>query len=557
MKSTINKLTLFIGIACLAACADDSLDPFRLKDQSKGSILALRGDSFDALNDNGCSNSFFRNKIVGDETFVMDVEYLSEDPTSLEEIQVYVHYQKADPDNPGEFVEDKRGPANTFPGSALSSADGGNPTGTLSLPLSKILSDAGVTVTNGVSDMSPDDVVTLESDLLLKNGTIVLSTSVVNVGLYQSGIFYPAQTLTFCHEDINDYYPKPKFKLRVGRPLKAGSKDTLNITYASEIATAPTATLPVGSAGTLTPVEADPKDKTGTKFYAIFTAGAGYTGPIEVSVSGAVNGGEGATAGLVQKQPSLAPLQVDNTPPQIVGVPIIENLANPAAGQRIGRDQFVSITLNFQEALDLATDTLLISVTGQNLDPVTDAEMVVAPNGKSASYVYTYKDTDDDTQVTAGDLTFVVSSGADLAGNAFGGTTFNLLNDVGEPKQPVVTLDANYDYGDDIKWSATTATGPSDPGGSTSGTIMFAVVNHGDPAPAQATTTIKGVTVNSGFDWGSGEPLETGSFRVIEGKSDETLSHLTSNGDLDVYFYFVNATGNASKNTGPTQINMQ
>jgi len=552
MKSTIKKLSLFLGIACLAGCTDDSLDPFRLKEQAKGSILALRGASFDALNENGCSNTFFRNDIVGDETFVMDVEYLSEDPTSLEEIQVYAHYQRPDPDNAGEFLVDTRKQVTKFAGSTLTASGGGNPTGTLSIKLSDILAAvSNPTIEDG-------DLLNIESDLLLKNGTVVFSTSVVNSGLYQSGIFYPAQTLLYCYDDINNYYPVPKFTLRSGLPLMGGAKDTLNITFTTEIGTAPTAVLDASTnTGTLGAVVADPDDDTGTKFIVPYTAAAGYTGPVKIVVSGAVNGGSGPTAGLEQQAAKTATLQVDNTPPQLVGDPIIENLANPAAGARIGRDQYVSITLNFQEALDLNTDTLEISISGQNLDPVEKALMTLSPNGKSATYIYTYKDSDDGTLVTHGPLDIDITSGVDLAGNAFDGASFTLLNDVGEPAEPVITLAASYDFGNDIKWSAATATSGADPGGSTSGTVYYAAVPAGSPAPGQATATIKGVTVNAGFDFGDTVPDESGSFSVTNGSSGMTLSHFVSNGDYDVYFYFVNATGNVSANSGATTVHME
>ena len=549
MKSTIIKLSLFIAIACLAACADDALDPFRLKEQTKGSILALRGDSFASLNDNGCSNTFFKNKIVGDEAFVMDVEYLSEDPTSLQEIQVFAHYQRPDPDNAGQFLIDKRAKVKTFAGSTLTSTGGANPTGVLSIPLADVLPVIG-----DPDDLADGDLINIESDLLLTNGTVVFSTSVVNVGLYQSGIFYPAQTLVYCFDDINNYYPVPKFGLRVGTPLKNGSKDTLNITYGSEIGTPPTVAL-VGSVGTLGALVADPDDDSGTKFYAIYTAGPGYTGPVSVTVKGAVNGGSGATAGLVQQNPKTATIQVDNLGPELIGEPVVENQANPAAGSNIGRDQYLGITLNFQEELDPGTD-LLISVTGQNLDPVDEDVMTISENGKSATYTYIYKDTDDGTIVTPGDLSFEVTGGADLAGNAFAGKTFTTLNDIGEPPVPVVALDAVYDIGNYIKWSATTSVGPNNPGGATSGTIFYAAVPSGADAPEQAVRTVKGVVVNDGFDFGTEVPVETGSFDVTNGAGEASNKFIT-NGDFDVYFYFVNATGNVSKNTGATAIHME
>jgi hypothetical protein len=550
MKAIINKLTVFVSIILLLSCKDDTLDPFRLKDQTKGSVLALRGDSFDNLNDTGCSNSFFRNKVTGTEVFNMDVEFLSEDPSSLTEIQTFAHFVRLD--DKAEPIIEKRVLVTTFPGSVLTSpSGGGNPTGTLSINLSDILSKLSGTI--DVEDIQAGEL-TIESDLILKGGVTVASSSIVNTGLFQSGIFYPAQRLTYCTEDIDDYIPEADLGLRVGTPLKSGAKDTLEITFANEIATPPSVTLdkPIG---TISSVIADPKDKTKTKFYVIYVAPAGYTGPVDVTVTGAINGGTTAIAGLVEDDQSFT-IQVDNAAPQLAAPISIKNLAETSAGPRIGRDQFVLIEATFQEPLD-ADNTLELSLSGQGLDDVENVPMTLSADGKSVSYLYIYKDSDNPTDATHGDIDVNITGGSDIAGNDFGGGSTSFLNDVGTPPPPVVTPEALYDFGNYIKWTATTTTTGSNPGGATSGTVYFIAVPQGSTPPAQATKLFKGITVNDGFDTTDVEVSAEGSIAVNEGSSGVVYSSLTANGDFDVYFYFINSTGNVSAiTTNPLQITM-
>jgi hypothetical protein len=552
MKSAINKMSAFVSIALLLSCADDSLDPFRLKDQTKGSLLALRGDSFDRLNETNCTNSFFRDKITGSEAFVMNVEFLSEDPSVLQEIKSYAHYVRGDED--GNVVLEKREEVATFPASTLTvPSGGGNPVGTLSINLSTILSALEFSTEDAENIQSGE--LTIESDLVLKDGTVIKSTSIVNSGLFQSGIFYPAQTLTYCAEDIADYIPEADLSLRVDKPLKSGAKDTLDIVFSSEIATPPTVTLddPIGA---ISSVIADPGDDTNTKFYVIYTAPGGYTGPVTLTITGAVNGGTGATAGLVQEDQS-ATIEVDNTPPQHVGDIRKTNLAAPAAGERIGRGQFVQFDITFQEPIN-PSDTLLFSLSGQGLDDVVEEPMELSEDGKTATYLYIYKDSDNNpSDATHGDLIITISGGKDLAGNAFEGESTELLNDVGTPPEPVVTPAPSYDYGNDIRWTATTAAGSSNPEGATSGTVYFIAVPRNNPAPGQAITEVAGVEVYNGFDTEGVDVVAEGAIPVTNGSSGTIFSSFRPNGDFDVYFYFVNSTGNTSKNTTtPLEITM-
>ena len=86
MKKIINKISVLLLLAFAMACVDESKDPVKFNEIKKATILALRGDALDAINetDPACSNSFFRNNITGDEVFSYEVDYLSEDQESLQ-----------------------------------------------------------------------------------------------------------------------------------------------------------------------------------------------------------------------------------------------------------------------------------------------------------------------------------------------------------------------------------------------------------------------------------------------------------------------------------------
>ena len=184
MKHILNRLALPVFFLAAVACADESLDPIRFNDLAKGSLLALRGDAFANLNTTGCSNIFNKNNIAGTEVFSFDADFLSEDPSSLQEVKVYGRIRT------GARVELK-----TVPASAFSIPDGERyPRGNVSIPLSEILIKLNVV---NPANLGLFDIV-IESDLYLTDGSVVGSAAIVNSGLFESGIFYPAQRLNYC-----------------------------------------------------------------------------------------------------------------------------------------------------------------------------------------------------------------------------------------------------------------------------------------------------------------------------------------------------------------------
>jgi len=184
MKYILKKLTIPAFCLMAVACADESLDPVRFNDLEKGSILALRGEAFENLNETGCSNLFNKNNITGTEVFSFDADFLSEDPSSLQEVKVYGRIRT------GARVELK-----TVAASAFAIPDGERyPRGNVSIPLSEILTKLNVT---NPENLGLFDIV-IESDIYLTDGSVVGAASIVNSGLFESGIFYPAQRLNYC-----------------------------------------------------------------------------------------------------------------------------------------------------------------------------------------------------------------------------------------------------------------------------------------------------------------------------------------------------------------------
>jgi hypothetical protein len=516
MKTYLNKIIMIVSFGLILACADDSLDPIQRDSISKGSILTLRGDAFGNLLSTGCSNKFFKNKMISEDAFTFDVEFLSENPTTLGEVQVYGQRKMIDPANEEKTIPGPRVLLTTVQGSAFSiPSDGKYPQGKISIPLSEIITKLAI------ADVLQLSSIAIESDITLKDGTKIPASSVVNSGLSESAIFFPAHNLTYCVEDIEDYRPVASLSLREPRPLKAMQKDTLDISFDQAIDNPPSVTL-TPNVGVIT--------KTGG-FY-VYTAPGGYTGTIYAIVDEATSGEEGALKGMAQYRDSIA-IVLDNTAPEVAST-------NAGIG-RVGRGGFETITVQFNEPMS-ASDEIKISISGQNLDPVTNAKMTLSEDGETATYVYSPRDPD--TNATHGPLTITITGGADEAGNPFGGTTVDLINDVAVPAIPTITLSSTHNYGTQIKWTVTESA--SQGGASTTGTVYFVAVEQGSTAPTQKTIQVNGVDFNDGFDLTNVEVLQEGSVEVAGGSSGEVFTPFTAKGSFDVYYYFVSDTGNVS-----------
>jgi hypothetical protein len=205
MKRILNSFLFLAAMAVVAvSCVDDTLDPLQFKAVKKGTILALRGTALQNIyKDQKPAAEVFPRIATGTESFAFEAEFLSEDPSALESMDI--------------FVIKKEGSSRTkvlvknVPFSAFSS-DGKYPRPWVAVTLSlkdEILPKLGLanafpldasTVSALLSTYSVG--INIEIDLNLTDGTKVLASSLVASGLYGSNQFYPAQKLTWA---VTDY----------------------------------------------------------------------------------------------------------------------------------------------------------------------------------------------------------------------------------------------------------------------------------------------------------------------------------------------------------------
>jgi|GEM_PF-899529 len=575
MKKIINKISVLLLLAFAIACVDESKDPVKFNEIKKATILALRGDAFDAINetDPPCSNSFFRNNITGDEVFSYEADYLSEDQESLQEVQLFAET----PTVPRVLVATIPGTAFTFPTGSKTKR------GTVSASLATILSKLGLTNVTAANLKRTD--ITMTTDLLLTDGSKVLSSSTINPNLQQSVIFFPAMILTYCANNQADFVPVAKTSLlgiwgkttdgksvsRTKIPsLKSGAKDTLYITFDNPIITPPTVTFSPASAGTATALVKAKKvntsgfytaDDSNNAFYLVYTAGGTYTGAVTAKLSGATADVGGV---ILTMDDTNETINVDNTKPVVTST---------STGTRIGKGQFVIITANFNEPMSaLKADSMRVNISGQGLAPIVNGVMAVAANGLSASYTYVFKLADPNVPATHGGLTLTFTGGKDLAGNVLAAQpTGNLTVDVNAPPAPVITTSAGYDFGTTIRWSITQGVdntiGTGNPGGSVSGSVYFIAINSGDLAPTGFSVDLDGIAtwimqVDATPPVGAAANAkvvirQSGIVLISAGQSgtatnSTVFTPFTANGtitdpNLDVYAVFVSSTGTISK----------
>jgi hypothetical protein len=537
MKNRIIKYTLLAVILVGVSCKDESLDPFRLNEIQKGSFLALRGDAFDELNDTGCPGGFFFNAIQPDDAFTFEAEFLSEDPTALANVEVFAK------------AGTTRVKLKEVSGSNFTVPSGGRfARGTISVTLTEVLTALNI---SDPSTLDQFDLL-IENDLTLKDGTKIPSSSIVNSGLFESAIFFPAMSLNYCVNDIEDFRPIATTSQRgqfikngttVTRPvwpLKEGAKDTLNIVFDQDIKDVPTISLEpnIGTLGTLTRV----KDSK-SSFFLPYTAPAGYTGNVDVTISGATADGEGALDGLEQEE-KVASIAVDNLAPQSIQV---------TTGTRVGKGGSVAMTFRFNERMRVAPK-VSFNVAATQIDDVTDQATTLSSDGLSATFTYDFKDSDNNA--LHGSVPVTVTGGSDVAGNLFGSAAGTLTIDIAAPPSPVAVLDGTqFDWGTQIKWTITQSTSGSNPGGAVTGTVYFVVLDDGEPAPTGFVTgDVPGFTLATDV---TARQAGTVSITATTGTTGSIFTNFSPNGDLDVYFVFVGSTGNISPISAPLSVTMQ
>jgi hypothetical protein len=550
MKSIIKSILIVTLTAVGFSCADPDLDPLQQEKVLKGTLLTLRGPQLDAIYFDGADYgaAFYYNAVTGTETFDYDAEFLAEDPNSLESVDIFV-IKEGSPD--------QRLLLTTIPGSSFAVGDYKGPSVSVSLTLSSILTKIGADLSTPAGQDAFIDLyaegIKMESDLNLKNGTKVLAEDLVAAGLYESDQFYPAQFMTYGVEDIEDVKPVATTSLRgqfavvsdkVVRtvlPLKSGAKDTLNIVFDQEIDTPPTVTFSPAGAGTAGAVTA--YGTSGNSFYVAFTAGATYTGDATFTIKDATSAEPEPLTGLVQVT-KTANIAVDNLAAQ--------NLSFSTGGP-IGKGQSATITLKYNEPLGTApTITITAGTTGVEV-PAAGAKTTLSSDGLTATYVYEYKDADNNA--THGDATVtVVTAGKDKAGNDVAAIAAKPLTiDLGPATAPTVILDgAQYDWGTQIKWTLSSAASPA-AGGAKSGVIYYVAQTAGDAPP----TGFVGGDVPT-FILATGVTAkQTGSVAVgSTGDSGSVFSAFTPNGTLDVYVVHLSSTGVISAISAKTVVTM-
>ncbi len=181
-KYIILGLLTLVG---LSSCQDPELDPLQFENTKQGVLIALRGKAYDyRLKGSvvGEIDSFSISK-PENEVLEFDAEYISKDVSNLSKIEIYAR-----------FKQENRVKLTTVEGSTFKVASGKRyPYGTIALPLTTILKALGKTPSSFVRK----DVIRIESDLVLTDGSVIPASSIVNSSLYEAAHFYPAHSLLY------------------------------------------------------------------------------------------------------------------------------------------------------------------------------------------------------------------------------------------------------------------------------------------------------------------------------------------------------------------------
>jgi hypothetical protein len=175
-------LMMMVVVGC--KLQDDALDPLQFNKLKKGSMLALRGAAFDNANDYGAADKFSIAKPAADESLDFDADYLSDDINSLATVEVYARFKKL-----------ARVKVATVQGSifTLKNPKSDFPTGSFKIPLATILSALKLTL----KDIADEDVIIVESDLILKDGSTIPASAIVNSSVFEVAQFFPAQVVRY------------------------------------------------------------------------------------------------------------------------------------------------------------------------------------------------------------------------------------------------------------------------------------------------------------------------------------------------------------------------
>ena len=197
-------------------------------------------------------------------------------------------------------------------------------------------------------------------------------------------------------------------------PLRAGETRTVYIEFDSDIQTPPTLSIDTVGGGILGALEAVTINDDGddlTVYRSVFTAGDLASTNVGVMVTGAVEVGE--DGGETMADDDFA-ITVDNTAPTYM-----LSYSAPATDTALA----VTITAMFSEPVQ---SDPTISISGQGIVPVVDAEMTLDSERTTATYLFEPRG---EGEVTEGPLVVTVNA-ADLASNSA----------VANPENPILEI---------------------------------------------------------------------------------------------------------------------
>lgn len=193
-----NLSIFFFGMLLLAtACTDPEKDPLQFDKLKEGSLIALRGQAVTNLGTisfRGSVDKFVSTADPATENFEFDADYLSNDVTNLQEVEIYAKATEA-----GSRVR-----IATKSGADFKAVTGSTyPRASFSIPMTEILSKIGKSIGDFSSTDTDytNDYIFIECDLTLKDGSKVLAADIVNSSLFESAIFYPAHNLRYLAVD--------------------------------------------------------------------------------------------------------------------------------------------------------------------------------------------------------------------------------------------------------------------------------------------------------------------------------------------------------------------
>lgn len=205
MKKISNSFLLMSLLAIVFSCVDESLDPLQFANMQKGTLIALRGQALKSLYVNGEPIADIVPLIAdGTEKFVYETEVLATDPSTVASVDIFVIKKTG--------TTTTRVPLKNIPASAFVKGAYPNPSATIELGISEVLTALGLTPTYPLSVADRNTLLNtykfgigIESDLNLTDGTKVLAADIVASGLFQSNQFYPAMILNWAITNYCEY----------------------------------------------------------------------------------------------------------------------------------------------------------------------------------------------------------------------------------------------------------------------------------------------------------------------------------------------------------------